>query len=60
MHSHAEKTSYFLPTSPIPSFLISAGASCPDAVVERVIRQLQAFYTGSKSIENVLAELSAV
>lgn len=60
MHAHAEKTSYFLPTSPIPSFLISAGASCPDAVVECVIRQLQTYYTGSKSIENVLAELSAV
>lgn len=58
MHADAEKTSHFLPSSTTPSFLISAGASCPDAVVERVIRQLQSYYNGSKSMETVLAEIS--
>ena len=53
LHDHVEKESDFLPTNPSPSFLISAGASCPDAVVERVIRRLHDFYPGGSSVDEI-------
>lgn len=60
LHSHSEKESAFLPQTKTPTFLISAGASCPDAVVERVIRKLQTYFPESKSVEAVLAEFTTV
>jgi 4-hydroxy-3-methylbut-2-enyl diphosphate reductase len=57
LHDHVEKESDFLPTNPSPSFLISAGASCPDAVVERVIRRLQDFYPGGSSVDEIAKTL---
>jgi len=35
------------------SILITSGASCPDAIVEGVIRKLVQYYPGAKSIEEV-------
>ena len=56
--SHTEKTSQFLPAKAQPTFLISAGASCPDAVVERVIEKLRTFYPGAKSSAELVAQLT--
>ncbi|MGI9192711.1 MAG: 4-hydroxy-3-methylbut-2-enyl diphosphate reductase [Chitinophagaceae bacterium] len=57
LHTHREIESEFLPKKTNPSYLISAGASCPDAVVERVIRHLQTFHPNGKSIEAVMESL---
>jgi 4-hydroxy-3-methylbut-2-en-1-yl diphosphate reductase len=52
LHSHSEKvTMGFLPkTSPV-KILMTSGASCPDAVVEKVIGKIAGFF--AKSIEDL-------
>jgi 4-hydroxy-3-methylbut-2-en-1-yl diphosphate reductase len=41
LHSHTEKqTNAWLPTKENINILISSGASCPDALVENVMRKL--------------------
>ncbi|RYZ55408.1 MAG: 4-hydroxy-3-methylbut-2-enyl diphosphate reductase [Chitinophagaceae bacterium] len=46
--------SYLPQTTPV-SVLITSGASCPDAIVEAVIRRLTEFFPGSKSVEEMTA-----
>ncbi|TCZ74104.1 4-hydroxy-3-methylbut-2-enyl diphosphate reductase [Flaviaesturariibacter aridisoli] len=48
-------TEGYLPTTEPATVLLTSGASCPDALVEGVIRRLLSFYPGSKSIEEVAA-----
>ncbi|RYY38251.1 MAG: 4-hydroxy-3-methylbut-2-enyl diphosphate reductase [Chitinophagaceae bacterium] len=48
-------TENYLPGHAPVSVLITSGASCPDAVVEGVIRRLLSFYSGSKTVEEVAA-----
>jgi 4-hydroxy-3-methylbut-2-enyl diphosphate reductase len=38
------------------SILITSGASCPDALVEGVIKKLAGFYPASKSIKDIIAQ----
>ncbi|GAB4091436.1 4-hydroxy-3-methylbut-2-enyl diphosphate reductase [Flaviaesturariibacter terrae] len=45
----------YLPDREPVSVLITSGASCPDALVEGVIRRLLSFFPGSKSVEEVAA-----
>lgn len=45
-------TNNFLPSSTPARILITSGASCPDALVENVIRKLAGFY-GVESLENI-------
>lgn len=47
-------TNDFLPAKEPLSILITSGASCPDAVVEGVIKKLAGFYPASKSIETII------
>ncbi|RYY87366.1 MAG: 4-hydroxy-3-methylbut-2-enyl diphosphate reductase [Chitinophagaceae bacterium] len=49
-------TENYLPQSEPATVLITSGASCPDAVVEGVIRRLLSFYPGSKSVEDLAAK----
>lgn len=54
-----EKTN-FLPTSvEKPTIIITSGASCPDAVVDRVIQKILSFYQVEKTIDTVILELTA-
>ena len=46
----------YLPEKEPVSILITSGASCPDAIVENVIRKLVLFFPQSKAVEEVVAE----
>ncbi|HEV7332875.1 MAG TPA: 4-hydroxy-3-methylbut-2-enyl diphosphate reductase [Flavisolibacter sp.] len=48
-------TEGYLPKKEPVSVLITSGASCPDAIVEAVIRRLTTFFPGSKSVEEMVA-----
>ena len=47
----------YLPARNPVSILITSGASCPDAVVEKVIRKLISFYGVDKTVEEVISEM---
>ena len=47
----------YLPAKSRVSILITSGASCPDAVVENVIRKVISFYNVDKTIEEVINEI---
>jgi 4-hydroxy-3-methylbut-2-enyl diphosphate reductase len=49
-------TTDYLPSKEPVSVLITSGASCPDAVVEAVIRKLVEFYPKGKSVEEIAEE----
>jgi len=49
-------TENYLPNNQSVSILITSGASCPDALVEGVIKKLAGFYPASKSIEDMVAQ----
>jgi 4-hydroxy-3-methylbut-2-enyl diphosphate reductase len=44
----------YLPAKNPTSILITSGASCPDAVVESVIRKLAVFYQVEPALEEVI------
>jgi 4-hydroxy-3-methylbut-2-en-1-yl diphosphate reductase len=48
-------TEDYLPNKQPVSILLTSGASCPDALVEGVIKKLAGFYPASKSIEEMVA-----
>ncbi|ANE50227.1 4-hydroxy-3-methylbut-2-enyl diphosphate reductase [Flavisolibacter tropicus] len=55
-HNHTELvTEQYLPTKEPVKILITSGASCPDALVESVIKKLVGFYPNSKTIEEITA-----
>ena len=45
----------YLPAKEPVKILITSGASCPDAVVEAIIRKLVSFYNAGKSVEEVMS-----
>lgn len=49
-------TENYLPNKQPVSILITSGASCPDALVEGVIKKLAGFYPASKSIEEIITQ----
>lgn len=49
-------TKNFLPQKPEIRLMITCGASCPDAVVEDILRKILSFYPQAESIESVLLE----
>jgi 4-hydroxy-3-methylbut-2-enyl diphosphate reductase (EC 1.17.1.2) len=54
IHTHTViESTIFLPDIIKPKILISSGASCPDAIVERVIERILSFYPHSFSIHSV-------
>ena len=55
LHTHTEKlTANYLPDKAKPSILITSGASCPDAVVEKVILRILSFYSNSIPVEEIM------
>ncbi|GAA4323595.1 4-hydroxy-3-methylbut-2-enyl diphosphate reductase [Flaviaesturariibacter amylovorans] len=51
-------TEGYLPAKQPATILITSGASCPDALVEGIIRRLLTFYPGSKTVEEVTAQFA--
>ena len=59
-HAHAELvTENFLPFKQPVKILITSGASCPDALVEGVIKKLTGFYASSRSMEEMVQKFSS-
>lgn len=52
-HNNELVTQNYLPANDPITILITSGASCPDAVVEGVIKKLAGFFPTSKSIEDI-------
>jgi len=49
------QTSNYLPGKSTVKILITSGASCPDALVEGVIRKLVSFYPEAKSMDEIIS-----
>ena len=49
----------YLPEKAAVRILVTSGASCPDAVVEGVIRRLVSFYKTEKDVDEITAEIVA-
>ncbi len=49
-------TTDFLPKNKTVKLLLTSGASCPDALVENVIRRLLSFFPGSKTAEEMVKQ----
>ena len=57
-HKKVKETSInFLEQKPPIRILMSSGASCPDAVVENVIRKIISLVPGCKSVEEIMSSL---
>lgn len=48
-----QTTHHYLPQSGVPRILITSGASCPDAIVEAVIRKVAGFYGAADKLESL-------
>ncbi|MEI6946101.1 4-hydroxy-3-methylbut-2-enyl diphosphate reductase [Paraflavisolibacter sp. H34] len=56
-HTHTESvTENYLPAKEPVTVLITSGASCPDALVEGVIKKLALFYGASRDIDELIAQ----
>lgn len=47
------ETSDFLPPKEVVDILLTSGASCPDATVERVLRKIHSFFATSRDIDEL-------
>jgi 4-hydroxy-3-methylbut-2-enyl diphosphate reductase len=59
-HTHTELvTENYLPGKTPVTVLLTSGASCPDALVEGVIKKLTGFYPVSRSVEEITKEFES-
>ncbi|KAA9036570.1 4-hydroxy-3-methylbut-2-enyl diphosphate reductase [Ginsengibacter hankyongi] len=59
LHKKEEVTTIsFLPEKKPVKILLTSGASCPDAVVENVIKKLISFYKVTKTLKEIIAEFN--
>lgn len=53
-----ETSTHFLPEKEPVKIIVTAGASCPDAMVDAVIQRILSFYPKAKDIEEALKEIN--
>jgi 4-hydroxy-3-methylbut-2-enyl diphosphate reductase len=54
-HTHKEiETENYLPEKEIVDIILTSGASCPDAVVEAVLRKIHSFFPTAKNVDEVI------
>jgi 4-hydroxy-3-methylbut-2-enyl diphosphate reductase len=55
INQHKEiETENYLPSKKVVDIILTSGASCPDAVVESVLRKIHSFFTTAKSVDEVI------
>jgi 4-hydroxy-3-methylbut-2-enyl diphosphate reductase len=58
-HQKRLSTNDFIPKKEKVNIILTSGASCPDAVVEKVLNKLLSYFKGSKTKEEALAFVSS-
>ena len=53
------QTHNFLPEKNKLKIILTSGASCPDAIVDKVLQKLLSYFEGTRSIKNVLEGFTA-
>lgn len=55
IHQHKEiESEDYLPEKEIVDIILTSGASCPDAVVEAVLRKIHSFFPTAKNVDEVI------
>jgi 4-hydroxy-3-methylbut-2-enyl diphosphate reductase len=55
IHQHKEiETANYLPSKEVVEIILTSGASCPDAVVEAVLRKIHSFFPQAKDVDEVI------
>lgn len=55
IHQHKEmETKNYLPVKDVADIILTSGASCPDAVVEAVLRKVHSFFPTAKSVDEMI------
>jgi 4-hydroxy-3-methylbut-2-enyl diphosphate reductase len=53
-HNKEIKSENYLPQKEVVNILLTSGASCPDAVVEAVLRKVHSFFQTAKDVDQVI------
>ncbi|MEO8230906.1 MAG: 4-hydroxy-3-methylbut-2-enyl diphosphate reductase [Ignavibacteriota bacterium] len=55
LHNHIEvETENYLPQKDVVNIILTSGASCPDAVVEAVLRKIHSFFPTAENVDEVV------
>lgn len=55
LRNHKEiETENYLPAKEVVDIILTSGASCPDAVVEAVLRKIHSFFPKTKNVDEVV------
>ena len=61
IYQHKEiETEKYLPSKDVVDIILTSGASCPDAVVEAVLRKIHSFFSNAKNVEGVINDFLKV
>jgi len=61
LHNHIEvETENYLPQQVVVNIILTSGASCPDAVVESVLRKIHTFFATAEDVDEVINGLLKV
>lgn len=53
-------TKDYIPKKDVVNIILTSGASCPDAIVERVLQKVLSFFEQTRSVEEVIEEIEQV
>ena len=57
-HHEMRQSANFIPKKDVVRIALTSGASCPDAVVDRVMQRILAFFPATRPIAEVTAKIS--